>query len=150
MDKSKPGPLGEARLEEPVERETTKKPVSRVSPFIRSFGYAFEGIFYTLRTQRNMRVHLGIGLVAAALGLWLGISGVEWAVLLVMMALVLTLEMVNTVVETLVDMVTDRFHPLAKVAKDVAAGAVLVAAILAVGVGLFLFLPRLLHLLFNL
>jgi diacylglycerol kinase len=150
VDKYKHGPLDETQLEELVERETAKKSVSRVSPFIRSFGYAFEGIYYTLRTQRNMRVHLGIGIVAAALGLWLGISGVEWAVLLVMMALVFTLEMINTVVEALVDLMTDRFHPLAKVAKDVAAGAVLVAALLAVGVGLFLFLPRLLHLLFNL
>jgi len=150
VDKYKHGPLDETQLEELVERETAKNSVSRVPPFIRSFGYAFEGIYYALRTQRNMRVHLGIGVVAAVLGIWLGISGVEWAVLLVMMALVLALEMVNTVVEALVDLVTDRFHPLAKVAKDVAAGAVLVAAILAVGVGLFLFLPRLLHLLFNL
>ena len=149
MDKYKHGPLDEAQMEELAEREAVKKSTSRVPPFIRSFGYAFEGIYYTLRTQRNMRVHLGIGLTATALGLWLGISAVEWAVLLVMMALVFTLEMVNTVVEALVDLVTDRYHPLAKVAKDVAAGAVLVAAILAVGVGLFLFLPRLLHLLFN-
>lgn len=149
MEKYKHGPLDEGQLEELVEREAAKKSVSRVPPFIRSFGYAFEGIYYTLRTQRNMRVHLGIGICAAALGIWLDISAVEWAVLLVMMALVFALEMVNTVIEALVDLVTDRYHLQAKIAKDVAAGAVLVAAILAVGVGLFLFLPRLLHLLFK-
>ncbi len=149
MDKYKHGPLDEPQLEALEERETAKKSAGRLPPFIRSFGYAFEGIYYTLRTQRNMRVHAGIGFVAAALGLWLGISAVEWAVLLVMMAVVIALEMVNTVVESLVDLVTDRFHPLAKIAKDVAAGAVLVAAIFAFGVGLFLFLPRLLRLIFN-
>lgn len=149
MDKYKHGPLEEPQLEALEERETAKKSAGQVPPFIRSFGYAFEGIYYTLRTQRNMRVHAGIGLVAAILGLWLGISTVEWAVLLVMMALVFSLEMMNTVIEAIVDLVTGTYHPMAKIAKDVAAGAVLVAAIFAVGVGLFLFLPRLLHLLFN-
>jgi diacylglycerol kinase len=149
VDKFKHGPLDEPQLEALEGREAAKKSAERLPPFIRSFGYAFEGIYYTLRTQRNMRVHAGIGLVAVVLGLWLGISVVEWAVLLVMMALVFTLEMMNTVVEALVDLMTDAYHPLAKIAKDVAAGAVLVAAILAVGVGLFLFLPRLLHLIFN-
>lgn len=119
------------------------KPVWR-GGFIRGFGYAFEGIFYTLRTQRNMLVHLAIGLVAVGLGLWLGLTTPEWAALLATMALVYCLEMVNTVVEALVDLVTDRqYHPLAKVAKDVGAGAVLVAAIFALAVGLVLFLPRL-------
>lgn len=149
VDKYKHAPLDEPQLEALEERETAKQSAGRLPPFIRSFGYAFEGIYYTLRTQRNMRVHLGIAAVAVALGIGLGISAVEWAVLLVMMALVFCLEMLNTVVESLVDLVTDRYHSLAKIAKDVAAGAVLVAAILAVGVGLFLFLPRLLHLIFN-
>lgn len=146
MDKYNHGPLDKPQLEALEQRETAKK---RLHPFLRSFGYAFEGIFYTLRTQRNMRVHLGIGLVAAALGLWLGLSPAEWAVLLVMMALVFTLEMINTVVESVVDLAIDRFHPLAKIAKDVAAGAVLVAAIFAVGVGLVLFGPRLVQLIFH-
>ena len=150
LDKFNPGPLNEPELEALEQREKAKKSAERLHPFLRSFGYAFEGIYYTLRTQRNMRVHLGIGLVAAALGLWLGLSFTEWAVLLVMMALVYTLEMLNTVVESLVDLATDRYHPLAKVAKDVAAGAVLVAAIFAVGVGLVLFLPKLLQLIFHL
>lgn len=150
MDKYNPGPLKEPQLKALEQREDAKKAGEGLHPFLRSFGYAFEGIYYTLRTQRNMRVHLGIGLLAAVLGLWLGLSLTEWAVLLVMMGLVYALEMINTVVESLVDLATDSFHPLAKVAKDVAAGAVLVAAIFAVGVGLLLFLPKLLHLFFNL
>ncbi len=149
MDKYNHGPLDKPQSEALEQRETAKKARGRQHPFLRSFGYAFEGIYYTLRTQRNMRVHLGIGLVAAGMGLWLGLSQAEWAVLLVMMALVYTLEMINTVVEALVDLVTDRFHPLAKIAKDVAAGAVLVSAIFAVGVGLVLFGPRLVQLIFH-
>ena len=150
MDKYNPGPLKEPQLKALEQREEIKKSGGRMHPFLRSFGYAFEGIYYTLRTQRNMRVHVGIGLVAAVLGLWLGLPLTEWAVLLVMMALVYTLEMINTVVESLVDLATAEYHSLAKVAKDVAAGAVLVAAVFAVGVGLLLFLPRLLQVIFHL
>lgn len=97
-----------------------------------------------------MRVHLGLGLAAAALALLLGLGPTEWAVLLVVMALVYCLEMLNTVVEAVVDLATEEYHDLAKVAKDVAAGAVLVSAIFAVGVGLFLFAPRLLKIIFHL
>lgn len=149
MDKYNHGPLKEPQLQEMRQREAAKQATGRLHPFLRSFGYAFEGIYYSIRTQRNMRVHLGIGLVATALGLWLGLSLLEWAILLVMMALVFILEMLNTVIESLVDLYTDRFHPLAKIAKDVAAGAVLVAAIFAVGVGLLLFGPRLFELIFH-
>jgi diacylglycerol kinase len=150
LDKYNHGPLKEPQLEALEQREAAKKAAEGWLPiFLRSFGYAFEGIYYTLRTQRNMRVHLGIGLVAVGLGLWLGLSLTEWAVLLVMMALVYCLEMLNTVVEALVDLVTDRYQPLAKVAKDVAAGVVLVAALFAVGIGLLLFGPRLVQLIFH-
>lgn len=125
-----------------------KKPVGRAATLFRSFGYAFEGIGYTLRTQRNMRIHLGLGLAAMLLALFLQITPGEWAALLVAMALIYCLEMLNTVVEAIVDMVSPEFHPLAKVAKDVAAGAVLVSAIFAIAVGAFLFLPRLVGLFF--
>ena len=145
--KFQPHGLPKEEVKDLQEREAAKK-AAEGNAFLRSFVYAFEGIFYTLRTQRNMRVHFGIGLVAVGLALWLGLTPGEWAALLVMMALVFCLEMVNTVVESLVDLVTDRYHPLAKVAKDVAAGAVLVAAIFAALLGLVLFGPRLFHLFF--
>lgn len=136
------------RLKEPQVQTSEKPPVGRALTIWHSFGYAFAGIGYTLRTQRNMKIHLGLGLVAMLLALFLQISPGEWAALLVAMALIYCLEMLNTVVEAIVDMVSPDFHPLAKVAKDVAAGAVLVSAIFAVAVGAFLFLPRLVGLFF--
>ena len=117
--------------------------------FLRSFVYAFRGIGYVVRTQRNMQIHIGIGMVAVIFGVVLGLSWGEWAALIVAMTLVYALEMVNTVIEATVDLITRDYHPLARVAKDAAAGAVLVAAIGAVGVGFVLFLPKLLHIVFS-
>ncbi|HUP27265.1 MAG TPA: diacylglycerol kinase family protein [Chloroflexia bacterium] len=111
-----------------------------------SFGYAFSGLGYCLRTQRNFRIHVAAALLGTGLGLLLGLSLVEWAVFSAMVVLVLASEMVNTMVESLVDLVTSEFHPLAKVAKDVAAGIVLLTAIGAVVVGLLIFLPKVLAL----
>lgn len=98
------------------------------------------------RTQRHLRIHVSLGLVAAGMGLLLGISVAEWAALLAVIGLVLGLEMLNTVIEVVVDMVTTEFHPKAKVAKDVAAGTVLVSAAAALLVGTVIFVPRLLAL----
>jgi diacylglycerol kinase (ATP) len=109
-----------------------------------SFGYAFAGLAYCLRTQRNFRIHLALAFLATLLGLWLGLAWAEWAVLAATVVLVLAAEMVNTMIESLVDLVTQEFHPLAGVAKDVAAGVVLLTAIGAVVVGLLIFLPKLL------
>jgi diacylglycerol kinase len=112
-------------------------------PLLASFGYAFAGLRYTFRTQRNFRIHIAIALLALLAGLLLGLSWVEWAVVAVMVVLVLAAEMVNTMVEALVDLVTREYHPLAKVAKDVAAGIVLLTAIGSVVVGLLVYLPKL-------
>ncbi len=108
-----------------------------------SFRYAFAGLWWTLKTQRNMRIHVTIGVIAFGLALLLRFSSDELALLLVMTTLVLVLEMVNTVVEAAVDLASPEYHPLAKVAKDVAAGAVLVSAIGSILVGLLLFVPHL-------
>jgi len=97
-----------------------------------------------VRTQRNMRVHLLAAAGATAAGLVLRISAAQWACVLTVIGLVLTAEMLNTVVEALADLCTDEFHPLAKIAKDMAAGAVLVSSAAALGVGIAVFLPRLL------
>ena len=128
------------------------KPAARSVPgFLRherlSFGYAFQGVAYCWRTQPHLRIHASVALVVIGLGLFLRITAAEWAPLLAMIALVAALEMVNTVVEVVVDMVTTDYHPGAKVAKDVAAGAVLVAALGAAVVGAFIFLPRMVALL---
>jgi len=110
---------------------------------LRSFGYAFAGIAYIVRTQRNARLELAIGLGAIAVGLWLGLTSLEWAVLAITIALVLALEGVNTSLELAVSLASPERHPSAKAAKDVAAACVLLAAITSVVVGLLLFVPRL-------
>lgn len=101
-----------------------------------SFRFAFSGLWYVLRTQRNVRVHLMIAIGVTGLGLWLGLSLTQWAILTLTVGFVLVSEVLNTVAETLVDLVSPGFHPLAKVVKDVTAGAVLLAAIISVIVGL--------------
>jgi diacylglycerol kinase len=108
-----------------------------------SFRYAFAGLAYVLRTQRNMWIHITIAAGVVALGLWLGLGTVEWAILIVTMALVFTAEFANTIVETTIDLITPEYHSLAKTAKDVAAGAVLLSAIAAVIIGLLVFGPHL-------
>ena len=114
------------------------------SGFLRSFSFAGQGVWHVVRTQRNMRVHLLAASAAVAAGLVLRISAVDWACILAAIGLVLTAEALNTVVEALVDLCTGEFHPLAKIAKDAAAGAVLIASAAAAGVGIAVFLPRLL------
>lgn len=108
-----------------------------------SFQYAISGIYFCLRTQRNMRIHVVAGVSAMGLGLWLGLPLFHLAVLSVVASLVVTMEMLNTSIENAVDLYTHRKHPLAKIAKDVAAAAVLISAINAVLVGLILLGPPL-------
>ncbi len=113
------------------------------SNLITSFKHAFSGMWHVLRTQRNARIHLSIASVVVALGLWLGLSPTEWAIIALTIALVLAAEALNTVAETAVDLATAEYHPLAKTAKDAAAGAVLLMAIAAVVVGLLILGPPL-------
>jgi diacylglycerol kinase (ATP) len=110
---------------------------------LRSFPFAFAGIGHLLRTQGNAQIHVAVGSVAIILGFLFNIERGEWLALALTITLVLAAEGVNTAVEAVVDLVTPGFHPLAKIAKDVAAGTVLLTAIGAVVVGLIVFLPRL-------
>ena len=111
--------------------------------FLGGFAFAFAGLSYCFRTQINFRVHIAISILAVVLGLVLGLSWVEWALLATVIVVVMAAEMVNTMVESLVDLVTQDYHPLAGIAKDIAAGVVLLTAVGAVVVGIFLFLPKL-------
>jgi diacylglycerol kinase (ATP) len=113
------------------------------SDLLTSFKYAFSGVWYVVRTQRNARIHLAVALVVVALGLWLNLSYTEWAVIVLTIGLVLAAEAFNTVAEAAVDLATAERHPLARIAKDVAAGAVLLMAITAVLVGLLILGPPL-------
>lgn len=122
----------------------------RKKPFIRqrvkSFGHAFEGIALFFRSSTHARVHLLATAVVVSIGFWLHIAQHEWLMLLLAIAGVLVSEALNSAIEYTVDLVTEDFHPLAKKAKDVAAGAVLLMALFAVVVGIIIFLPKLLAL----
>ena len=108
-----------------------------------SFRYASAGLRLFFATQRNARIQAAPGGVALALAAAVRLSRVEWAVLVLVIALVLILEAVNTALEVLVDLATAEYHPLAKQAKDLAAGAVWLASLAALAVGALLFGPRL-------
>jgi undecaprenol kinase len=110
---------------------------------LRSFGFALEGVSHLIRTQRSAQIELVIGVMVIALAAWLGITALEWAVLVLAMAFVLALEALNTAIELAVTLASPERHPLAKAAKDVAAAAVLVAAVGAAIVGTIILWPRL-------
>jgi diacylglycerol kinase len=110
---------------------------------LESFRYAFAGIWYTLKTQRNAQIHLGITTTIVILGLTLKLTRTEWAILMLTTGFVWATEMLNTVAEAAMDYATTDFNPQVKIVKDVAAGAVLIAAITAVIVGLLILGPPL-------
>lgn len=117
--------------------------------FIAGFGFAFSGLWYALRTQRNARVHAVIATLAILMGIFLRISAIEFALIFVAITGVFIAEMFNTVFELCVDLASPAYHPLAKIAKDVAAGAVLLSAVLSIVIGLFVFGPHLWVLIFR-
>jgi len=110
---------------------------------LKSFQYAFAGWRYVIRTQHNAWIHAIISFAVLAMGSWLRLPARDWAVLILAMMLVWMAEFMNTALEALVDMASPEFHPLAKIAKDVAAAAVLVGAMGAVLVGLLIMGPPL-------
>ncbi len=118
---------------------------TRWAKFIAGFGYAFQGLWYALCTQRHAQIHILIAILAITMGVVLHISAVEFALVFIAITGVFTTEMLNTVAELCVDLASPEYHPLAKIAKDVAAGAVLVNAILSIIIGLFIFLPHLIR-----
>jgi diacylglycerol kinase len=121
--------------------ETTKRALP--AKLLRSFGFAFIGVGYLLKTQRNARIEATLGIGACLLGLWLKISRVEWAVIAFTIALVLILEGLNTAIEMAIDLASPEVHPLARHSKDLAAGMVLLASIASVAVGLLILGPPL-------
>ena len=108
-----------------------------------SFVAAWQGLVYIVRTQPNIWIELGAFALVVVVGLWLGISALEWAVLGLIITVVLALEAVNTAIETVVDLVSPHFHPLAKIAKDSAAGALIIAVLGSVFIAACIFLPKL-------
>ncbi len=111
----------------------------RSGSLIESFNYAIEGIIHVLRTHRNMRIHFAVAIAVLVAAVWVGVTRLELIVLLLAIAFVLIAEMINSAVEQAIDVATTSFDPLAKLAKDIAAGAVLIAAVNAVAVGYLVF-----------
>ena len=114
------------------------------NPLAKSFQNAFSGIYYVLRTQRNARIHLVITTAVGLLGTWLGLGISQWVPLVLAAGLVWTAEIVNTAVETVVDLSSPQERSLAGTAKDVSAGAVLLSAAAAAVVGILILGPPLL------
>ncbi len=110
---------------------------------VESFGHAFRGWSHVLRTQKNVWIHSIIAILVFLLALWLQISLRDWALIILTSAFVFSAEFINTSIEAVVDLATEEHHPLAKISKDVGAGAVLVAALAAVVVGLLILGPPL-------
>ncbi|MCL1880099.1 MAG: diacylglycerol kinase family protein [Actinomycetia bacterium] len=111
-----------------------------------AFSFAIQGIAYTVRSQRNMRIHLVVAVLAVIAGFVLCLSAVEWSVIVICIALVLATEMLNTAIEAVVDLASPELHPKAKIAKDVGAGIVLIFALLSVISGLIVFVNALIRL----
>ena len=110
---------------------------------IAAFGHAFRGWGHVLKTQQNAWIHSLIASIVIAMGAWLRLSTSDWAIIVLTIAMVFTAEFINTAIEAVVDLASPNRHPLAKVGKDVGAGAVLVAALAAVIVGLLILGPPL-------
>ncbi len=128
---------------EPQTHTTPSTPIGRLT---KSFHYAFLGLGYLLRTQRNARIEVALAAAACGLAAWLRITDpVRWALLTFTIALVLILEGLNTAVEAAVDLAMPNVHPLAKAAKDLAAGMVLIASIASLVVGALILGPPLYH-----
>lgn len=109
---------------------------------INSFKYAFNGIYSALKKERNLKIHFIIMILVIIAGIIFKISKFEWIICIILFSLVISLELINTAIETTVDIAMPEINEKAKIAKDVAAGSVLVVAISAVIIGLIIFVPK--------
>lgn len=115
---------------------------SNVKKILHSFRFAAEGIISAIKKERNMKIHLMTSVAVVLMGIFYSLSIFEWICITFAIGGMLSLELLNTAIERVVDLVTDKYHPLAKQAKDIAAGAVLIYALLSVIIGLFIFVPK--------
>lgn len=122
--------------------QPVKEQIDKNATFMQSLGHALEGIGQLLIRERNMRFHFLAALVVISVGIWRHIGRADWLWIVVAIFIVVMAEFVNTMVEAIVDLVVgDEFHPLAKIAKDVAAGAVVFAVVFAIAIGFLIFQP---------
>ena len=120
-----------------------KKGIKR---FVNSFGYALEGLIYAFKYEQNMLVHILATILVVVVGLIVDLSSTEWLFVFLIIGLVVATELINTSIEAVVDLISPDEHPLAKIAKDTAAAAVMVFAIVSILIGIFIFLPKIIAL----
>lgn len=113
--------------------------------FFRGFGFAFNGIKYAFKTQLNFRVHCFVALVIAALCFYLELNKTEWLWIIAAISIVLMAELANTAIEILVDLISPEYNIKAGLVKDIAASLVLIAALMALTVGILILLPKIIH-----
>lgn len=109
-----------------------------------TFKFALEGIRVSFINEKNIRFHLFFSVFVIVFGIIFNLTQTEWMLIFFAIAGMIVVEMINTAIERVVDLVTDQYHPLAKQAKDIAAGAVLIYAILSVVIGMIIFIPKIL------
>ncbi len=122
------------------------KKKSKNKNIVKSFSYAFEGGIFALKNVRNLKIHLLFTLLVIIGGIIFKISSIEWLICLLFIALVISLELVNTAIEETVNLAMPNIHPVAKVAKDVSASAVMVSSFIAFIAGFIIFLPKIIEL----
>jgi diacylglycerol kinase (ATP) len=113
---------------------------------IKSFGYAFNGLFHLIKNETNAQIHIVAAVIAISMGVFFSVSVTEWCFIILSIGIVIAAEAFNTVIERLVDHMFPDYHNTAKVAKDIAAGGVLISAIAAFVVGIVIFLPKIIAL----
>ena len=123
-----------------------KKKKYSIKRFFKSFKYAFTGIIKAYGSEQNLLVHTIVAIIVLVTGYFLQLSRIEFCIIVLMIGVVLALEMVNTAIEYTVDMAMPNIHPLAKIAKDVAGGAVLLVCFTAIIIGIIIFLPKIISL----
>lgn len=128
-----------------ISRDERKKQKG-LKKFINSFTYPIKGLRYAYKNEQNLALDVGMALIVVIFGFLFKVNKYEWAILVLTIGLVISCELINTAIEAVVDLVTEEYHPLAKVAKDTSAAAVLVFAIVAIIVGLIIFVPKIIGL----
>lgn len=131
--------LGRSKIKKILEKQGKSK-------FVESVGHALDGIEYTINHERNFKIEILFAIIVTIASFILKVSLIEWTILVLVIGIVLALEMVNTAIERCVDLVTKEYKELAKIAKDVSAGAVFVMSIFSVVIGIIIFLPKIIEL----
>ena len=131
--------LGRTKIKKILEKQGKSK-------FVESVGHALDGIEYTVDHERNFKIEILFAIIVTVTSFILKVSLMEWTILVLVIGMILALEMINTAIERCVDLVTKDYRELAKIAKDVSAGAVLVMSIFSVVIGIIIFLPKIIEL----